>query len=145
MAAYYVKLQDAFVAETGAYYGSWNAIGYTIGTKGSTCDHSACTGTTNNFEFAQAGTYDSDKQTASLTSSPVKIWTANNKVKLNDCTQGASGSENWTLQVQTAGTTTSAGEYQWIATASTNCKALTPNFESISNGTARTTTTTTNP
>ena len=132
-----MKLQDAFVAETGAYYGSWNAIGYTIGTKSATCNHTACTGETNNFTFAQAGSYDDNKQTATLGSSPVKIWTANNKVKLNDCTQGASGSENWTLQVQTAGTTTSAGEYQWIATASVNCKALTPNFESISNGTAR--------
>ena len=132
-----MKLQDAFIAETGAYYGSWNAIGYTIGTKSATCNNTACTGETNNFTFAQAGTYDAGKQTATLASSPEKIWTANNKVQLNDCTQGARGSENWTLQVQTAGTKTSAGEYQWIATASGNCKALTPNFESISNGTAR--------
>ena len=129
---YYVKLQDAFVAETGAYYGSWTAIGYTIGQKGATCNNTACTGETNNFTFAQAGTYDASKNTAALSGSDVKVWTANNKVKLNDCTQGSTGAENWKLEIKQASGST-AGECQWTATATTDCKALTPNFESLSN------------
>ena len=128
----YVKLQDAFVAETGAYYGSWTAIGYTIGQKGATCNNTACTGETNNFTFAQAGTYDASKNTAALSGSDVKVWTANNKVKLNDCTQGSTGAENWKLEIKQASGST-AGECQWTATATTDCKALTPNFESLSN------------
>ena len=136
-----MKLQDAFVAETGAYYGSWNAIGYTIGTKGATCNNTACTGTTNNFDFAQAGSYDANKQTASLGTSAQKVWTANNKVKLNDCNKGASNAENWKLEIKQASGST-AGEYQWVATAAADCKALTPNFESLSNAAAAAATTT---
>lgn len=97
-----MKLQDAFVAETGAYYGSWTAIGYTIGQKSATCNNTACTGETNNFTFAQAGSYDASKNTAALSGSDVKVWTANNKVKLNDCTQGSTGAENWKLEIKQA-------------------------------------------
>lgn len=127
--ASYVKLQDAFTAETGAYYGSWDVIGYAIGKKGSTCDNSACSGTTNNFEFAQAGSYDADKHTAALSATATTVWTANNKVKLNDCVQGTT-TANWVLKVSQA-SGSSAGEYQWTAKAESTCKGLTPNFESL--------------
>lgn len=115
----YVKLQDAYVAETGAYIGDWSKIGYQApGATSST----ATTGTTSNFTYEQAGSYTDN--TAQLTSSAIEVWKATNLLKLNDC---AGSAANWGLKV-TGGT---SGTYTWSTHMGTNCDLLTPSFKNL--------------
>lgn len=114
-----MKLQDAYVAETGAYIGDWSKIGYQApGATSST----ATTGTTSNFTYEQAGSYTDN--TAQLTSSAIEVWKATNLLKLNDC---AGSAANWGLKV-TGGT---SGTYTWSTHMGTNCDLLTPSFKNL--------------
>lgn len=116
----YVKLQDAYVAETGAYYGNFTKIGYEMPGKN---------GLTSNFQYAQEGTYDATNGTAAFTSSAVDVWSATNLLKLNDC---AGNAKNWKLGISQASGTTN-GQYNWKVTMGTNCDALTPSFSNFDN------------
>ena len=122
----YVKLQDAYVAETGAYYGQFATIGYEVpGTKSS--DNTV--GTTSNFKFEQQGSYDATQGTASLTASSELVWQATNLLKLNDC---GGNNANWKLYIK-GGT---GGQYGWENEMGTNCDVLTPSFKNF--GTVKT-------
>lgn len=115
----YVKLQDAFVAESGAYYGDFGKIGYQAPGQN---------GSTTNFTYADPKT-DYVSGTASLTTSNVDTWQATNKIKLNDC---AGNAANWKLGVSQAESSTQ-GQYKWTATVGANCDVLTPNFNNFNN------------
>lgn len=115
-----MKLQDAFVAETGAYYGSFTKIGYEMPGKN---------GLTGNFQYASEGTFDATHGTAAFTASNVDVWSATNQVKLNDC---AGNAKNWKLGISQASGQTN-GQYTWKVTMGANCDALTPSFSSFDN------------
>lgn len=117
----YVKLQDAFVAETGAYYGGWAKIGYQA--PGASAAN-ATTGSTSNFTYDQAGTYDQTDNTAALGTSFVAVWQATNLLKLNDC---AGSAANWKLGIKGG----SSGQYEWATYQHANCSVLTPSFKSL--------------
>lgn len=119
-----MKLQDAFVAETGAYYGSWQKIGYIIGSGTACVEAGGCSRETTNFTFTE----EKDGYTggtAQLGSSQA-TWAAQNKLKLNECTSA----KNWQLKLEQASAATQ-GEYTWEAV--NTCSDLTPNFGNLGN------------
>ena len=116
----YVKLQDAYVAESGIYVGNWTTIGYNM--PGS-----------NNFTYAQGQT---TAQTVALAGLRAQTgWTATNKAKLNDC----AASSVWQITIAEAdnGNASKGSPIAYNATtpSATNnagdCAALTPNFTKI--------------
>ena len=119
----YVKLQDAYVAETGAYYGNWEQVGYQAPGAAST---SATVGETSNFKFEQAGTY--VNKTQALNTSFVAVWKATNLLKLNDC---AGNTANWALGIK-GGT---SGQYEWATHQGSSCDLLTPSFKNLGTAT----------
>lgn len=119
-----MKLQNAYIAETGDMLGNWFLIGYkgpgavtTAGTK-----TTAETSTSTNFVYTGeiAGS-------VALTTGGVG-WKAANKAKLNDCT-GNGATYNWTITVAAG---SAAGEATYTpAVGSADCEVLTPSFTSI--------------
>ena len=114
-----MKLQQAYVSEA-ANIGDWSQIGYAApGTNG----------TTSNFTYSQPTTGWKD-HTVELASGMEDAWGASNITKLNDCAQG----KNWTVSVAAGTSGSASGEAIFtaaVATATGDCKALTPNFENI--------------
>lgn len=115
-ASTYVKLQDAFFAERNAA-GDFTLIGYSVPTSA-------------NFDYAGAI---AAGQTVLVETA--KAWSANNKVKLNDCAPGANTTPNWTVKV-TPGAPTSAASagitYKAeVGGSNGSCQSLTPNFTAI--------------
>ena len=115
-ASTYVKLQDAFFAERNAA-GDFTLIGY-----------SAPTST--NFDYAGA-----IAAGQTVTAATEKAWSANNKVKLNDCAPGENTAPNWTVMVTPSAPTSgaSAGITYKAEVRGSNgsCQSLTPNFTAI--------------
>ena len=133
----YVKLQDAYVAETGAYLGNWDKIGYSVpGNKSAgTAGQTGTTGTTTNFIYTEgnAGLTFADGTASLGTSAPTThLWSAKNILKLNDC---IGDQENWGLAAYLTSATASGGQYKWITHEGSNCDALTPNFKNLGSGT----------
>ena len=124
MAGTYVKLQDAYVAETGAYFGSWDKVGYT----GPGAKQTNGTYTTTQFIYSDPNTDNYANGSASLTTTAAKVWRAHNVAKLNDCGIG----DNWNLSVAKA-TSGTNGEYKWSASMGTGCDLLTPSFSNFNN------------
>lgn len=122
----YVKLQDAFVNETGNAYGSWNIIGYLAPGQKENGNNTAASGSTNNFSYAQAGSYDATKETAALTGTGTSVWVATSTGNLNDCDAGST----WTIQISKT-KDAAAANYNGAYSDATNCKALTPQFANI--------------
>jgi prepilin-type N-terminal cleavage/methylation domain-containing protein len=120
----YVKLQNAFVAEKGAYVGSWFSIGYSgPGTTTSAKSGSGQAGESVSANFTYAGSFTAD--TTAIPSAPTEAWSASNRAKLNDCNTG----KNWTMSLSTGA---SAGELTYKPDASdANCRVLTPSFDQI--------------
>ena len=122
----YVKLQDAYAAESNQL-GGWTLIGYTApGTKGTKKYE------TTNFEYSSTPEWDA---TIALTDAGADMaggWIAKAKVALNDC----KANETWTLDVKgaTAGVT-----YTNTISDATNCTPLTPSFSQIGTKAAITT------
>ncbi len=123
----YVKLQDAYVSETGLYIGKWNAIGYTMNTS------------TPSFTYADAVTVTGDAISTAIPSSAGKAWTATAKVGLNDCTVDS----EWALYLKKDGTKNglvwgAAVKKGGAATVPTDmdadCSVLTPQFINFRNG-----------
>ena len=118
----YVKLQDAYVAESGDYIGNWTAIGYSMPSE------------TSAFKFADPYTYD-DKNSAAVPTSKQLLWSAEAKAALNDCTKGSkwglfgiSGSGNglnWDTGIGLGSTAPVAG------TLASQCQILTPQFDKL--------------
>ena len=120
-ASSYVKLQDAYVAESGIYVGNWTTIGYNM--PGS-----------NNFTYEQGAT---TAQTTALAGLQAQTgWTATNNAKLNDC----AASSVWQITIAEAGTADASKGSPITYDATTpvkgkgdtsDCAALTPNFTKI--------------
>ena len=111
----YVKLQQAFVSETGTDYGSFKLIGYSApGTNSQTT----------NFTYtdeAGAGTH-------ALPTSAEDAWKATSRVQLNDCTTGGT----WTVTIAKANGGNAADAAVFDASVSgTGCEELTPSFNKI--------------
>ncbi|MBR6123660.1 prepilin-type N-terminal cleavage/methylation domain-containing protein [Candidatus Saccharibacteria bacterium] len=108
----YIKLQDAYVAETGVYYGSWELIGFTMPTS-------------SNF------TYDGYKGAGaktSITTAKAGAWTAQPKATLNDCPTTAL----WKINIAANSSTGGSVIYNAALTDQTHCLSLTPNFAAFS-------------
>ena len=120
----YVKLQNAYIAETGDQLGNWFLIGYkgpgdvtTTGSK-TTAEVSAST------NFVYTGEFEGS---VALATGGIG-WKAANKAKLNDCA-GDGTAYNWTI---TVGQGSAAGEATYTpSVASDVCETLTPSFKSI--------------
>ena len=111
-----MKLQDAFIAESGDQMGTFTDIGYEIGD---------ASNETTDFTYSTAITAKGDiAQTADA-------WKAAAKSGLNNCASGA-----WSLKLDPSSTGNGAA---WTASVSSDdCKALTPRFKDLSRGTAAT-------
>ena len=108
-ASYYVKLQDAFVSETGTTYGSWKMIGYKMNT------------TNGVFTYTEKKDLSGSKETAELNSATA-VWEAKPQAALNDCKT----SDAWTLEIAKA---SSGNGAEYIAkVSSTDCNVLVPGF-----------------
>ena len=115
----YVKLQDAYAAESNQL-GGWVLIGYTApGTKTSGSQFA-----TTNFTYtsSQDGNYH-----VALTTDGAAMnggWVATANVALNDCPSGAT----WTLNVTGA---TDGVTYANVISNTSDCTPLTPSFTQI--------------
>ena len=120
MTSTYVKLQDAYVAESGAM-GDWSKIGYDM-KDGDT------------FDYDDKGTYSANTVLVeSLGTTGQKGWQAKSKVKLNDCPNAST----WDITVKQA-TNSAQGMVSYTTgvsngpTGNTNaCKDLTPSFSKL--------------
>ena len=121
----YVKLQNAYIAETGDQLGNWFYIGYKgpgdVTTKGSKTAAEVSAST--NFVYTGDIT-----GSVTLSSTGVVGWKAANKAKLNDC-NGDSSTWNWQIKVASG---SAAGEATYTPViGSADCEVLTPSFASI--------------
>ena len=123
---YYVKLQNAYIAETGNMLGNWFYIGYkgpgdvtSAGSK-TTAETSAST----NFVYTGAIT-----GTVALSSNGAIGWKAANKAKLNDCA-GDGATYNWQISVA-EGSAAGEATYTPSVPGGADCEVLTPSFASI--------------
>ena len=105
----YVKLQDAFVSESGTNYGSWKMIGYNMNT------------TNNVFTYGQ-GNATFTKETAALATTAKEVWNAQPKAALNDCTT----SGKWSLEIKSVSGENGAAYNAKVS--STDCNVLVPGF-----------------
>lgn len=116
--AYYVKLQDAFVAEVGTGIGNWTKIGYKM-------DNSSA------FTYGgfKAGGTDG---TVLLTAGQESAWTATAIGALNDCIAGSV----WSLDVDANASAGGVATYTAKITNNDNneCDVLTPNYKRLSTG-----------
>ena len=119
MNASYVKLQQAFVSETGMDFGNFAIIGYAAPGQN---------GVTTNFTYTDQGTYSGNTNTATLTTEPAAAWQAQANVKLNDCDK-----KKWYVKVSKAASGNAADAVAFTASLedATNCAQLTPTFDKI--------------
>ena len=121
----YVKLQNAYIAETGDQLGNWFYIGYKgpgdVTTTGSKTAAEVSTST----NFVSTGEITS---TVTLSTSKLVGWKAANKAKLNDC-NGNSTTWNWKIKVA-SGSAAGEATYEPEVTDA-NCDVLTPSFKAI--------------
>ena len=124
----YVKLQDAYISETGEFIGKWNAIGYTMSTQ------------TPAFEYADKVTATGNAISAAIPTDASKAWEAKARVGLNDC----QSTSTWTLYLKKDGTKNgviwgAAIKKNGAATSPTDmdteCSVLTPQFINLRTGT----------
>ena len=111
----YVKLQDAYVSETGIYIGNWKAIGYKM-------DPSS------NFNYDEASANKSwTNNSASPSTGAADAWTATSYATLNDCPASA----KWAIKVEQNGTTGGAALYDASITTTgkkADCEVLNASF-----------------
>jgi type IV pilus assembly protein PilA len=113
----YVKLQDAFISETGTTYGSWKWIGYNMPSTSVFVYDSTAVGTN--------GTTD-------LPTNFTKVWSAVPVADLNSCTHAAGW---WKLSIKQGSGTGNGAEYEPRA-ASADCNVLAPSFGKVGGGSA---------
>lgn len=106
---YYVKLQDAYVAETGINVGDWKAIGYNMANSPS-------------FNYAEPASGFTD-HTVALSAGMEEAWKATAVAALNDC----AASSVWSIDVAQNGSTGGSAVYH-VNISSDDCQTLTPNF-----------------
>lgn len=107
-----MKLQDAYVAETGVFYGGWKKIGYDMKS-------------TSVFEYT--GAVD-ESATVSIGTATEKAWSAKAVAALNDC----KANSTWDIKVE--GNIDNGGAVTYTASYSdeTNCDPLTASFKKLS-------------
>ena len=118
----YVKLQDAYVSETGTGIGDWKLIGYKMAS-------------TSNFKYYENGKEGGETAGASvlLTAGKSSAWQAKNNGALNDCLANS----EWRIDVQANSTSGGSAAYTASLTGGQggDCYVLTPNYCKIA-GTA---------
>ena len=107
----YVKLQDAFISETGTTYGSWKFIGYTMNDN-SVFDYSE--------EHFTAGAADTD-----VLGTATEVWKAQPKANLNDCT---SADGYWELKIKQSTVAGDNGAQYEAHVKGDDCNVLTPGY-----------------
>ena len=123
----YVKLQDAYAAETGAV-GKWANIGYIApGTKAD-ASHSS----TPVFSYIDnfQGTGDTGSTLVGALGDDTGAWEAKNNTALNDCAVNSS----WTIKLSKGSTASNGSPVEYTAAApdvNGNCGSLTANFANI--------------
>jgi prepilin-type N-terminal cleavage/methylation domain-containing protein len=109
----YVKLQDAFVSETGKMWGSWKFIGYTMNDN-SVFDYSE-------LPAANVG----NAVTTELNTGAVEVWKAQPVANLNDCTSAAG---YWSLKIKKSGASGDNGAQYEAHVKGNDCNVLTPGY-----------------
>ena len=111
----HVKLQDAYVAESGAM-GDWDKIGYKM-RNGDT------------FDYTDEGSYTNNTVLVESLSNGQKGWQAKSKVKLNDCPNAST----WDITVKAASNSAQGMVSYTTAVSGTGnvCKDLTPSFSKL--------------
>ena len=122
--AYYVKLQDAYVAENGTHVGNWKEIGYLMMTSS---NYYYCGENANACETKDATGY-GNTSSASYTGYTA-YWTATNIATLNDC----QAKSVWALTTSQNGSSGGLVLYDATVTGGDNgnCDVLTPNFKKL--------------
>lgn len=125
-----MKLQNAYISETGTKVGNWYLIGYNgpgewvsgSEAKSKTAEAGASTKSTNFTYVDKLAPADAIPQTET---DAIEI---SNNAKLNDCAAGV----NWKVSLKAASTGADAGEATYNAQiVGDGCDALTPNFAAI--------------
>ena len=108
----YIKLQDAYISETGINIGDWKAIGYNMANS-------------SNFTYEDKVTSYANHSVA-LATGTTNSWTATNLAALNDCP----ASSVWGISVSQNGSTGGSALYDAKITSSkkTDCEMLAPSF-----------------
>ena len=123
-----MKLQQAYVSETGLNYGNFGIIGYTapglVTTEGS--NTASAVSQTTNFQYSDTKSGYSNG-TAALPTGDQITWTAKARVALNDC---AVNSE-WRVSLKKANSAADAVQFTSSLSDATHCQALTPSFDKI--------------
>ena len=105
-----MKLQDAFVSESGTYFGSWGMIGYSMQT------------TNNVFTYDSTGVTFTNK-TAALTTGG-RVWKATPKANLNECTT----SMFWQIKISAGGSNGAQYDAEVSEGPGGKCDLLAPGF-----------------
>ena len=105
-------MQDAYVAETGVYYGSWELIGYSMPTS-------------SNFDY---GGYKGANEKTSITIAKTDAWTATAKATLNDCPKDS----KWGIDIAANSSTGGSVVYTASLQNQSQCLSLTPNYAAFS-------------
>lgn len=105
-------MQDAYVAETGVYYGSWELIGYSMPTS-------------SNFDY---GGYKGANEKTSINTAKTDAWAARAKATLNDCPKGS----KWGINIAANSSTGGLVVYKASLQNQSQCLSLTPNYAAFS-------------
>ena len=109
----YIKLQDAYISETGINIGSWKVIGYTMPSS-------------TNFEYTEAMTAGA---TVALATGQADAWKAKNYAALNECGAGAIWSLSVLANTSSGGSATYNGKIaQGASGAVSDCEVLNASF-----------------
>lgn len=130
----YVKLQDAYAAETGAA-GAWSVIGYIgPGTKSGNTSSTTVFKYSDDFQPADATNNTTMVGSLSTDAAGQAGWGAEALTALNDC----AAASKWTVNIKKGTTNSSGSLVEYVAktpsasgSTDANCKSLTANFENI--------------
>ena len=115
----YIKLQDAYISETGTGIGDWKLIGYKMQSN-------------SNFKYFEGSTEGGEQNGTSvlLASGKADAWKATNTGALNECIANSI----WRLDIVANTSSGGSATYKAGVTGSTggNCAVLTPNFNKFS-------------
>ena len=108
-----MKLQDAFVSESGTNFGSWKFIGYNMAT------------TNNVFTYTEEKFTAGAAATAALASSAEAVWKAQPVANLNDCTSSVG---YWELKIKKTSATGGNGAEYKAHVKGADCNVLVPGY-----------------
>ena len=120
----YVKLQDAYIAETGTKIGDWTAIGYSMNAE------------TPSFKYDNATGVTYTNHSTDIPTADAKLLVITTKVGLNDCgigsswvlwakQNGAGNGMNWGASIKKGSVSGSSTDMDG------DCDVLTPQFKNL--------------